>query len=179
MASPMAAKVSQKTKRMQGANLGISKGLTAKRPDTYCFKNPDQHAKFLKADLLPRAGPKHLAMALVRRTFGRRRDAVRLLQRRHIQNLHKASAKIFLIGQKTHKGEGRALRDAPDLLDLLRQGARKQGVSSIVKDMRQGARANVDKEVTFKLPPETQPDAFIFSSTGSKKPLVKETFLFV
>ena len=83
----------------------ICKGMTAKRPATYCFKSPCEHAKFLKADLLPRAGPKHLAMALVRRTFGRRRDAVRRLMRRHIQDLHKPTAKIFMIGQKAHQGK--------------------------------------------------------------------------
>ena len=148
----------------------ICKGMTAKRPAMYCFKSPCEHAKFLKADLLPRAGPKHLAMALVRRTFGRRRDAVRRLMRRHIQDLHKPTAKIFMIGQKSHQGEWRPLCDAPDLLDLFRKADHKKGVSSIVRNMRQGARADVDKELTFKLPPESQPDAFVFSATGGKTP---------
>ena len=49
-------------------------------------------------------------MALVRGTFGRGRDAVRLLQRHHIHDLHKPTAKLFMIGQKTHKGEWRGFR---------------------------------------------------------------------
>ena len=103
---PMATK---KSKRVQPQKRTICKGLTAKRPAIHCFQTPSDHAKFLKADLLPRAGPTHLAMALVRRTFGRRRDAVRLLKRHHIQDLHKPTAKIFMIGQKCHQGEWRPL----------------------------------------------------------------------
>ena len=42
-----------------------------KRPATHYFQTPEEHAEFLKKDLLPRAGPKHMVMALIRRTFVR------------------------------------------------------------------------------------------------------------
>ena len=58
---------------------------------------------------------------------------------------------------------------------MFRKADRATGVSTIVKNMRQGARANVDKEVTFKLPPESQPSAFVFSATGGKTPFDKST----
>ena len=58
-----------------------------KRPATHCFQTPEEHAEFLKKDLLPRAGPKHMVMALIRRTFGRRRDAVRLFVAKVSSNL--------------------------------------------------------------------------------------------
>ena len=60
---------------------------------------------------------------------------------------------------------------AKDLLSFLKQADCEEGMSTIVKNMHQGARAPVDKKVTFKLHPETKPDAFVFSATGGITPL--------
>ena len=94
---------------------------------THVFQSPQAHMEYLVKDLVPWAGPKHLAMALLRRAFGRRRDAVRRLQRKHLRSLNAENPDIFLIGQKHHKGEWRSLRPFQDVVQILRKASCPEG----------------------------------------------------
>ena len=82
--------------------------------------NSKEHMQHMILDVLPTAGPTYLAMAMVRRVFGRRAGCVRCIQRKHLQLTGKRP-RIFLPGQKRHEGEWRNLNDTPDLLKFFKK----------------------------------------------------------
>ncbi len=114
-------------------------GLTAQRPPMYCFETPELHRKHILMDVLPCAGPMYVVMSVVRRAFGRRAGAVRNLQRKHLL-LESGEPKIFLIGQKRHRGEWRNLSIAPDLLAMFRAATSSGGINYITTAMKHGVR---------------------------------------
>ena len=88
----------------------------------------EAHEEFLSTDVLPVGGPLYLAMSMIRRTYGRRAGAVRVMKREHFKLDH-GDPQIFLVGQKKHRGEWRSMDKAPDLVTLLRLADTDKGAT--------------------------------------------------
>ena len=147
-------------------------GLIPMLKPAHCFEHPSDHAEYLKDDVLARAGPVYALMGMIRRTYGRRSGAARLLQRKHIRALDTAKPEMFMIGQKKHLGRWRDLNKAPDLLAALRKAQEAPLTQSVL--VKQGAREPKLEIREFKLPPAESKDAYLFSADGGKTPLTKQ-----